>query len=416
MGLAGRKQLARDRAHPRRWLRHGPRHSRLRVHVAILLAHRTGPPREGPLQTASEEFAYLSPRQSSPRCGSSQGCDENGRLTFRDVEGRSRTTGPTRPGGRRIPSVMLLPATSLYKRRRTCSFDAEARLHEQHLLPGDARLREPGADLGAGEQPRRACRGGGHRSPASCGGSTATSRARRHPWGLKVTTCGLCSSVSRSTAVQARLEGRSAGSSGRTKRRGVGMASLIHVGGSGRIYRSDASGIILRLDDFGKRLRATAAGVEMGQGLHSALSLMRRRRSSACGRRTSFINQTDTATCPWDVGTHASRGAFTALQRGGSWRPRRSGSALFTARRGALRRRRSHAEPREKHRAKAHPGYEPRAGLRLRRRPPRRDRLRPAQDGLALPARMRPDRAVGARIELGRFLRAMHFRDGRSAC
>ena len=49
----------------------------------------------------------------------------------------------------------------------------------------------------------------------------------------------------------------------------------------------------------------------MGQGLHSALSLTV---AEALGIRPEqvFINPTDTATCPWDVGTHASRGAFIA--------------------------------------------------------------------------------------------------------
>jgi CO/xanthine dehydrogenase Mo-binding subunit len=52
--------------------------------------------------------------------------------------------------------------------------------------------------------------------------------------------------------------------------------------------------------------------VEMGQGLHSVISLGI---AEALGVRPEMVvmNQTDTGTCPWDVGTHASRGAFTAL-------------------------------------------------------------------------------------------------------
>ena len=51
------------------------------------------------------------------------------------------------------------------------------------------------------------------------------------------------------------------------------MASLIHVGGGGKIYRSDGSGIILKLDDFGT-VNVSYGGVEMGQGLHAALRQM----------------------------------------------------------------------------------------------------------------------------------------------
>jgi xanthine dehydrogenase molybdenum-binding subunit len=49
----------------------------------------------------------------------------------------------------------------------------------------------------------------------------------------------------------------------------------------------------------------------MGQGFHAALTLGV---AESLGVRPEnvFINQTDTATCPWDVGTHASRGAFTS--------------------------------------------------------------------------------------------------------
>ena len=94
------------------------------------------------------------------------------------------------------------------------------------------------------------------------------------------------------------------------KYRGVCMASLMHVGGGGRIYRSDGSGLILKLDDFGN-VYAFYGGVEMGQGLHSVLTLAI---SESLGVRPEkvFINPTDTGTCPWDVGTHASRGAFMA--------------------------------------------------------------------------------------------------------
>ncbi|RKY18624.1 MAG: xanthine dehydrogenase family protein molybdopterin-binding subunit, partial [Planctomycetota bacterium] len=127
------------------------------------------------------------------------------------------------------------------------------------------------------------------------------------PMEAKVGSCGLDECLTKTADGLSWREKRGAG---RGKRRGVGMASLIHVGGSGRIYRSDASGIILRLDDFGN-VYVASGGVEMGQGLHSALTLTV---AESLGVKPDkiFIVQTDTATCPWDVGTHASRGAFTA--------------------------------------------------------------------------------------------------------
>ena len=120
-----------------------------------------------------------------------------------------------------------------------------------------------------------------------------------------ISTCGLKESLQ--TAAE-KLNWRE--KRGRQKRRGVGMASLIHVGGGARIYRSDASGLILKLDDYGN-VYAYHGGVEMGQGLHAVLTTAIAESLGVLPEKV-FINPTDTGTCPWDVGTHASRGAFMA--------------------------------------------------------------------------------------------------------
>ena len=126
--------------------------------------------------------------------------------------------------------------------------------------------------------------------------------------GLEITTCGLreCLDYAKTTLAWSEKRGKQRG-----KHRGVGVASLVHVGGSGRIYRSDGGGVILKLDDFG-HVNVSYGGVEMGQGLHSALSLAVAEALGVVPEKVT-INPTDTATCPWDVGTHASRGAFIAL-------------------------------------------------------------------------------------------------------
>ncbi len=123
--------------------------------------------------------------------------------------------------------------------------------------------------------------------------------------GFKVSTCGLKECLE---TVAKKLDWKNKSKKG--KCRGKGMASLVHVGGGARIYRSDASGLILKLDDFGN-VNAFHGGVEMGQGLHSVLTLGI---AEALGVRPEkvFINPLDTSTCPWDVGTHASRGTFMA--------------------------------------------------------------------------------------------------------
>jgi xanthine dehydrogenase molybdenum-binding subunit len=52
-------------------------------------------------------------------------------------------------------------------------------------------------------------------------------------------------------------------------------------------------------------------GIEMGQGFNAALTLTSAEALGVTPDRIT-IAQVDTATCPWDVGTHASRGAFTS--------------------------------------------------------------------------------------------------------
>ena len=125
--------------------------------------------------------------------------------------------------------------------------------------------------------------------------------------GLELGTCGLATCLEKTAA---RLHWTEKRGKQRALRRGIGLASLVHVGGGGKIYRSDGSGIHLQLDDYGT-VNVNYGGVEMGQGLHSSLSLII---AEALGVLPAHvvINRTDTATCPWDVGTHASRGAFMA--------------------------------------------------------------------------------------------------------
>ncbi len=73
-------------------------------------------------------------------------------------------------------------------------------------------------------------------------------------------------------------------------KRGIGMASMLHVGGGAKIYPSDGCGTILKLDDFAHVTLITGAS-EIGQG--------------------SVVNN-DTDITPWDVGVHASRTTFIA--------------------------------------------------------------------------------------------------------
>ncbi|MAE76959.1 MAG: 4-hydroxybenzoyl-CoA reductase [Planctomycetes bacterium] len=271
--------------------------------IAILLAHRTGRPVKI-LVDREEEFASLSPRQSA-RVKIAQGCDAQGRLLFRDIE-VVQDNGAYASWGATFPTVMLLPVTSLYRvpnvRFTSCIVYTNNTYCQAMRGYGnpevtwaiDSNLDDlaDAAGIDALEMRRINCNEPGEVTPMQ----------------MKISTCGLRECLDKTAEHLDWSEKRGAGSGPGQTRTGVGMASLIHVGGSGRIYRSDASGLTVKLDDFGN-VNVFYGGVEMGQGLHAVLTMAVADSFGVLPEHV-HINQTDTATCPWDVGTHASRGAF----------------------------------------------------------------------------------------------------------
>ncbi len=296
-------------------------------YIAILLAHRTGRPVKM-LYTREEEFACLSPRQST-ESRVVQGCDAEGRLTFRRVE-VMQDNGAYTSWGATYPTVMLVPATSLY-RVPNVAFDARVVYTNNTYCQAMRGYGGPEVTWGIESTLDELAIQAGI-DPLDIRLINCNEPGEVTPMGAKVTTCGLRQCLERSAERLAWREKRAAagaeavpdaarrgdaeaGSAAQragepVKRRGLGIASLAHVGGSGRIYRSDGGGVILKLDDYGN-VNVSYGGVEMGQGLHSALALTV---ADALGVRPAqvIINETDTATCLWDVGTHASRGAFIA--------------------------------------------------------------------------------------------------------
>ncbi len=271
-------------------------------YIAVLLAHRTGRPVKI-LYDRREEFANLSPRQSA-RTRIVQGCDAEGRITFRRLQ-VVQDNGAYTSWGATYPTVMLMPATSLYKVQNV-EFDAKIvytnNTYAQAMRgygnpevtwPIECTLDQLAEQAGI--------------DPLELRLRNKNEPGERTPMGLQVTTCGLgeCLEFAKTKLGWASKRGKQRG-----LRRGVGVASLVHVGGSGRIYRSDGGGIILKLDDFGN-VNVSYGGVEMGQGLHAALTASIAEALGVVPEKVA-INPTDTATCPWDVGTHASRGAFIA--------------------------------------------------------------------------------------------------------
>lgn len=360
-------------------------------YIAILLAHRTGRPVKI-LYDRNEEFAYLSPRQSAT-VHIRHGCDAGGRLTFRTMTA-TLDNGAYTSWGATYPSVMLLPATSLY-RVPNVRFTSELVYTNNTYCQAMRGYGNPELTWALESSLDDLARAADI-DPLDLRRRNVNQPNETTPMGLKITTCALDACLARAGERLGWSGGRAPSRSGHL-RRGFGLASLLHVGGSGRIYRSDASGVILRLDDFGT-VYVYSGGVEMGQGFHAAVTAMVADSVGVLPERV-FINQTDTATCPWDVGTHASRGAFTA------------GNAIAMAAR-KLRARifelAAEVLPAEIERAREKHGA-PRDFDFAAAATPDRVEL----TGGVLSVVGAPD-VAWARVPLDRFLRAIHFRDDRS--
>jgi len=360
-------------------------------YIAILLAWKSGRPVRI-LYDRHEEFAYLSPRQGAVT-RVAQGCDEEGRLTFRHVE-VLQDNGAYTSWGATYPTVMLLPATSLY-RVPNVEFSAKIVYTNNTYCQAMRGYGNPEVNWAIESNLDELAEAAGI-DPLELRLKNCNEPGETTPMGLQVTTCGLRECLEKTAA---HLDWRRKRGRGRSRRRGVGLASLIHVGGGGRIYRSDASGLILKLDDFAN-VNVFHGGVEMGQGLHSALTLGV---AEALGVRPEkvHINPTDTGTCPWDVGTHASRGAFMACNAA------IRAAALLRERIFALAAEIFPAEAAKslaRHRKK-HPDYEsPGFDVAKASRPDNFDLV----DGV-LTLKDGPHEPWLV-LDLGRFLRAIHFR------
>lgn len=367
-------------------------------YICILLAYRTGKPVKI-VYNRDEEFAYLSPRQSAT-IRISQGCDKEGRLTFREVD-VLQDNGAYTSWGATFPSVMMLPATSLY-RVPHIRFDTKIVYTNNTYCQAMRGYGNPELTWALESNlDDLAARAG--IDPVEMRLINCNEPGETTPMGLRVSSCGLRECLQGVADKLQWPEGRGERSAGR-KKRGVGVASLMHVGGSGRIYRSDASGMILRLDDYAN-VYVYSGGVEMGQGLHSAISLGV---AECLGVRPEqvHINQTDTSTCPWDVGTHASRGAFTALNAA------RMAATKLRARLFEL--------ATEVFTAEVERNWKRYSGKNADARRPEIDLRALARDPGAFELAggylyiKDVEQEPWARVELGRFLRSVHFREGKS--
>ena len=267
-------------------------------HIAILLAYACRKPVKMVFDRV-EEFKATSTRQPTITY-IKQGCDKNGKLTFRDMRMVLDNGGHT-SWGATTPSVMLMPISTLYtvknvKYTAKCVYtnNTYSQAMRGYGNPQATFAIESSMDMLA--------------EKAGIGRIEFRKINKNHPGdespqGLKITSCGLSECID-AVEKELKFDGNN------EKGVGTGIASLIHVGGGARIYGSDGCGAILKMNDYGQ-VDIFTGGTDMGQGLDNITAQIV---AEELGLPAEDINvvHSDTDICPWDVGAHASRSTFVA--------------------------------------------------------------------------------------------------------
>jgi xanthine dehydrogenase molybdenum-binding subunit len=267
-------------------------------YIAILLAFHTRRPVKIEFDRV-EEFIATSTRQPTITY-ISQGCDENGKLLFRDLS-MILDNGAYTSWGATTPSVMMMPISTLY-RVANIRYEAKCVYTNNTYAQAMRGYGNPQATFAIECTMDMLAEKAGI-DPLEFRRINANESGDVSPQDLRITTCGLQECMD---TVKATLEWDNEKGEGE----GVGMASLIHVGGGARVYKSDGCGTIIKMDDFGKVDVFTGA-TDMGQGADTVVVQIV---AEELGLQVDDIHviHSDTDVCPWDVGAHASRTTFIA--------------------------------------------------------------------------------------------------------
>ena len=267
-------------------------------YISILLAYYTRRPVKIEFDR-EEEFFATSTRQPTI-INISQGCDAEGKLLYRDIS-MILDNGAYTSWGATTPSVMMMPITTLY-RVPNVRYEAKCVYTNNTYAQAMRGYGNPQATFAiestidmlaekAGIDPMEF-----RKINANQSGDVSTQ-------GLRITTCGLDDCMD---TVKEKVGWGSTLPDGE----GIGLASLIHVGGGARVYKSDGCGTMIKMDDFGKVDVFTGA-TDMGQGSDTVVAQIV---AEELGLDMDDIHviHSDTDVCPWDVGAHASRTTFIA--------------------------------------------------------------------------------------------------------
>jgi len=260
--------------------------------------------------TREEEF-LASPTRQPALCRLRSGAKKDGTLTFRAVDILLDNGGYT-SWGATIPFVMMQTFSSLY-RVPHCLFHTKA-VYSNNPYAGSFRGYGNLQATFTVEQHMDMLAEKLGLDPLAIRMKNAQESGEVTGQGMVFTSCGfkecLTTAASRSDFARKFADYAKQQSKPGAKKRGIGLAAMIHVGGGAKIYPSDGCGTILKMDDFGHVTIMTGAS-EIGQGSETVLAQLVCEELGLPLDAVTVVNN-DTEVTPWDVGVHASRTTFIA--------------------------------------------------------------------------------------------------------
>ena len=272
--------------------------------ICALLSIKTGKPVQI-IYSREEEF-IASPIRQPMEIELTAGVDKKGNFTFREIN-IVKDNGAYTSWGATTPFVIMQAFSSLYK-VKACTFNSVA-IYTNNVFAGSFRgygnpqatfALERVIDLLADELGM---------DKAEIRLLNANEIGETTGQGLHFETCGhkqCLETVIKKSNYNKKSVSKQAG----RFKKGVGIASMLHVGGGAKIYRSDGCGTILKIDPYGYCTIITGSN-EIGQGSETVLAMIAAEELGIELNKIKVIN-TDTDVKPWDVGVHASRTSFVA--------------------------------------------------------------------------------------------------------
>src|ERR1035437_106723 len=272
--------------------------------ICALLSIKTGKPVQI-IYSREEEF-IASPIRQPMEIELTAGVDKNGNFTFREIN-IVKDNGAYTSWGATTPFVIMQAFSSLYK-VKACRFNSLA-VYTNNIFAGSFRgygnpqatfALERVIDLLADEIGM---------DKAEIRLLNANEKGETTGQGLHYETCGHRQCLE-TVIEKSKIQNSEFRIQNFRYKRGIGLASMLHVGGGAKIYRSDGCGTTLKIDPYGYCTIITGSN-EIGQGSETVLAMIASEELGIELKKIKVIN-TDTDIKPWDVGVHASRTSFVA--------------------------------------------------------------------------------------------------------